>query len=103
MGRNSWSFTGETALKSPSTEQHPQQQYVDPEGMFNNSDLKCGSRARLRQRSISNLTTGVKSREHAAGTNNNCNNNRQGTISKGVDYIRMNPSTMRPLTSSLSS
>ena len=102
--RNSWSFTADApaaAVKdgaapvqlSPNKEAHYSGTDADA-GLFPNGELKSGSRSRLRQRSISNLTAGVKSREHS---NSNCNN-KQGTISKGVDYIRMNPAVIRPLT-----
>ena len=82
--RNSWSFTNEVpARKSVAKEQ--QSIYADPEG------LKCGSRARLRQRSVSNLTAGVKSRDQSSGYSGS----KLGTIK--CDYIRINPSTIRVL------
>ena len=81
--RNSWSFTNEVPVRKSSTKE--QSIYADPEG------LKCGSRARLRQRSVSNLTAGVKSRDHSSGYSSG----KQGTIK--CDYIRMNPSTIRAL------
>ena len=89
--RNSWSFTNDVVAVRKSSAvavavvaKEQSGIYADPEG------LKCGSRARLRQRSVSNLTQGVKSREHSTS---GYSAPKQGTIK--CDYIRINPSALR--------
>ena len=108
--RNSWSFSVEPVM----SQQHPQtvllqqQQYqplqcvtqegyyFDAEGLFTKlqqppaeAKPQSVSRSRLRQRSTSNLAaSGLRSRDQSAS-------GKQGTVAKGVDYIRINQPTLR--------
>ena len=99
--RNSWSFTSELPIQHHVLPIAPIKEniYVDPETLINGNggDLKAVSRSRLRQRSVSNLNAaalaGTRSRDHSSS-----NRHQNGTMAKGVDYIRVhiNPTVRAP-------
>lgn len=97
--RNSWSFTTELPIQHHvAVVPIKENIYVDPETLINGNsagDLKAVSRSRLRQRSVSNLNAaalaGTRSRDHSSSNRHHQN----GTMAKGVDYIRIHPNPVR--------
>ena len=91
--RNSWSFTTELPMQHhvvPMVPAVKENIYVDPETLINaNGDLKAVSRSRLRQRSVSNLNSAALAGTRERRDHSSSNRHPNGTMAKGVDYIRI--------------
>ena len=91
--RNSWSFTTELPMQHHVVPMVPvvkENIYVDPETLINaNGDLKAVSRSRLRQRSVSNLNSAALAGTRERRDHSSSNRHPNGTMAKGVDYIRI--------------